>query len=479
MRLPRLIRCVLAALCIASVFTMIDIFQEWKVPEVYLEIAIEASVDSIAQLYYDVGYGLNEKDSSTHMLRKKILETFRFPLPRGQIRYLRFDPLDGEGSFSLRHIHLFDELDGVIRTIDLKSVKPLDQIGEMKSGNGALTIETTAKADDPKLYLDLEYPLEYRPTRYIAANQKVILRHFLLVFVLSFTAMLFTIINRKESTHTLSHQDMISYQMIMNFVDFIRLLFVQRHLILSLAKREIAAQYVGSLLGFVWTFINPIMMILVFWVVFGIGFKAQPMGNVPFVVWLTAGMASWFIFSDIITGSAGVIVSNSHLVKKTIFHSEMLPVVKIVACLVTHLIFLLILVGLIVFHKLPISFWYLQFFYYLFGMLVLSLGLSWAVAALNVFIRDVGQIVGVILNVGFWATPILWDINIMPWGLQTVLKLNPMFYIVQGYRDSFVSFSPFWEHPYLTAYFWFVAIVMFVGGALVFKKLKPQFADVL
>ena len=67
----------------------------------------------------------------------------------------------------------------------------------------------------------------------------------------------------------------------------------------------------------------------------------------------------------------------------------------------------------------------------------------------------------------------------MPWGLQTVLKLNPMFYVVQGYRDSFVSFSPFWEHPYLTAYFWSVAIVMFVGGALVFKKLKPQFADVL
>jgi lipopolysaccharide transport system permease protein/teichoic acid transport system permease protein len=80
---------------------------------------------------------------------------------------------------------------------------------------------------------------------------------------------------------------------------------------------------------------------------------------------------------------------------------------------------------------------------------------------------------------GFWATPIFWDINMMPPNIQIILKLNPMFYVVQGYRDSFIYFCPFWSYPYLTLYFWTVTIILFVVGALIFQKLKPQFADVL
>jgi lipopolysaccharide transport system permease protein/teichoic acid transport system permease protein len=85
----------------------------------------------------------------------------------------------------------------------------------------------------------------------------------------------------------------------------------------------------------------------------------------------------------------------------------------------------------------------------------------------------------VIIQIGFWATPIFWDIHIMPVKWQMVFKLNPMFYVVQGYRESFIYFRPFWEHPYQTVYFWTVATTTFVLGALIFQKLKPQFADVL
>ena len=267
--------------------------------------------------------------------------------------------------------------------------------------------------------------------------------------------------------------------MIKSFVYFIRLIFLQRDLILSMAKREVKAQYVGSLLGFVWTFIQPMVMIFVFWFVFSVGFKARPMANVPFVVWLTAGMAIWFVFADIVNGSAGVVVANAHLIKKTIFHSQILPIIKIVSCLITHSVFLLVLIGLILFQRMPFSFHCFQFFYYLLCMIILGLGLGWAVSALNVFIRDIGQIVSVVMQVGFWATPIFWDINMMPPKVQMILKLNPMFYIVQGYRESFIYFVPFWSHPYQTLYFWAVALIVFVSGALIFKKLKPQFADVL
>ena len=267
--------------------------------------------------------------------------------------------------------------------------------------------------------------------------------------------------------------------MIKSFIYFIRLIFLQKHLIFSMAKREVATQYVGSILGFVWTFIQPMVMIFVFWVVFSVGFRVKPMNNVPFVVWLTAGMAAWFVFSDIVNGSASCIVANAHLIKKTLFHSQTLPVIKIASCLITHSIFLFVLLGLILFQKMPVSFYYFQFFYYLFCMVVLAMGFGWAAAALNVFIRDVGQIVSVFLQIGFWATPIFWDINIMPAKIQIIFKLNPMFYVVQGYRESFIYFVPFWAHPRQTLYFWLVSAFVFLMGALIFQKLKPQFADVL
>lgn len=267
--------------------------------------------------------------------------------------------------------------------------------------------------------------------------------------------------------------------MIKSLFNFIKLIFQKRHLIVSMAKREVATQFAGSLLGFIWTFINPLVMIFVFWVIFSIGFKVQPMNDVPFVVWLTAGMAAWFVFAEIVNGSAVVIVANANLITKTLFPSQILPIIKIVSCLITHSVFLLVLIGLIVFQKMPFSFCYLQFFYYLLCLFILALGLGWAIAALNPFIRDIGQIVALVVQIGFWTTPIFWDINIMPPKIQMMLKLNPMFYIVQGYRESFIYFLPFWRHPYQTLYFWIVAVIVFVVGALIFRKLKPQFADVL
>ena len=267
--------------------------------------------------------------------------------------------------------------------------------------------------------------------------------------------------------------------MINDFFKFIRLIIAQKHLIFAMAKREVAHRHVGSLLGFVWTFINPFVLVCVLWMVFNIGFRVQPMEGVSFVVWLAAGLSGWFFFADFINGAAGIVVSNTHLIKKTLFHSQILPVVKLVSCYITHSMFILVLIVLILFQKMPISLWYLQGFYYLFAMSVFALGVGWALSALNVFFRDVAQVAGVIVQIGFWATPVFWDIQIMPPKLQPWLKLNPMFYIIQGYRESFIYFVPFWKHPYLTAYFWILAVLTFAAGALIFKKLKPQFPDVL
>ena len=267
--------------------------------------------------------------------------------------------------------------------------------------------------------------------------------------------------------------------MLKDFLSFFRLLIAQRQLIFTMARREVVGQYAGSFLGIAWTFIHPLVLIFVFWFVFSVGFKAKPMNDVPFVVWLTAGMMPWFLFADILTTSVGVIVAHTNLIKKTLFPSQILPLVRIAAALVTHFVFLMLLVGLLIFQHIPFTLYFIQFFYYSLCLCIFVLGLSWMVSALNVFVRDVAHIVGVVVQVGFWVTPIFWDLHIMPPKAQMVLKLNPMYYIVQGYRDSFIYGVGFWQHPYQTLYFWTVCGAALCAGIYTFQRLKPQFADVL
>jgi len=264
-----------------------------------------------------------------------------------------------------------------------------------------------------------------------------------------------------------------------DFLQFIKLVYRQRQLLMNMARRDAAIQHVGSLLGFIWTFIHPLALVFVFWFVFSVGFKIKPSHSVPFVVWLSAGMCAWFVFADIINKSSNVVISNTNLIKKTVFPSQLLPVTTIISSLITHTMFLIVLIGLILFQSMPVSFYYFQFIYYLFCMCVFAIGLSWMISAINVFIRDVGPIVGVLMQIGFWATPIFWDIQIMSPKIQLFLKINPMYYIIQGYRESFIYFLPFWRHPYQTLYFWAVSVVFFIVGAMIFRKLKPHFADVL
>ncbi|WP_028584651.1 ABC transporter permease [Desulfogranum mediterraneum] len=267
--------------------------------------------------------------------------------------------------------------------------------------------------------------------------------------------------------------------MIRTIHSFLALLWHQRRLIFSMASREVKTQYVGSSLGFLWTIIQPVVMITVFWFVFSIGFKARPMNDVPFVVWLTAGLAPWYFFADIISGSTGLVVGHAHLVKKTIFHPHILPIVKVLSALVSHLVFLGVLFVLIISQQQPFLFSFLQVMYYGICLVVLALGTAWVTSALNVFVRDISHLVGVVLQVGFWVTPIFWDISMMPAKVQGYLKLNPVFYIIQGYRDSFITGAAFWNYPQYTLYFWGVALANLLLGAMVFKRLKPQFSDVL
>lgn len=256
-------------------------------------------------------------------------------------------------------------------------------------------------------------------------------------------------------------------------------IFRNRKLLWQMTKRDFRQRYLGSYLGILWAFIQPTITVLIFWFVFQVGFKAMPVENFPFILWLVCGMFPWFFISESILSATNSVIESSFLVKKIVFRVELLPIVKIMSALVVHIFFVGILFLMFAIYGYSISIYNLQIIYYFFAMICLSLGISWLTSSLTVFLRDVGQFAAMLLQFGFWGTPIFWNLNMIPEKFQFFLKLNPAYYLVEGYRQSFIYKEWFWQHEYLTIYFWiFTAVVMF-AGAWCFKKLRPHFADVL
>ena len=256
-----------------------------------------------------------------------------------------------------------------------------------------------------------------------------------------------------------------------------------RRLVCSLAKNDFKSRFAGSYLGIVWALVQPIVTVLVYWFVFQVGLRqtATYGDNCPFVLWMLAGLVPWFYFQETMLTGCGVLSEYSYLVKKVVFKIEILPAVKILSSLFIHLFFVgIALLLFLVYGKLsPAYAW--QVFYYTFCMMALVLGISYATSAVNVFFRDLMQIINIAMQVGVWVTPIMWnmaDLN-LPRALTVILKLNPMDYICYGYRDALVYKVNFWERPQLTLYFWVFTLLCFLIGTNVFKRLRVHFADIL
>ncbi|WP_036696061.1 ABC transporter permease [Paenibacillus taiwanensis] len=248
--------------------------------------------------------------------------------------------------------------------------------------------------------------------------------------------------------------------------------------IFELARADFKKRYFGSFLGITWAFIQPLITILLFWFVFQVGFRSTPIDDVPFILWLSCAIIPWNFFSESVQASTGSILENSFLIKKMVFKSEVLPVVKIYAALFVHLFFLIFLMAMFLFYGYGFSIYYIQVFYYLIASLTLVLGVAWITSSLMLFLKDTSQVVAMLLQFGFWLTPIFYPVTFIPEKYQFIYRLNPMFYITDGYRNTFIYHKWFWESPG-TMYFWTVTTVLLGVGYYVFKKLKPHFADVL
>ena len=262
----------------------------------------------------------------------------------------------------------------------------------------------------------------------------------------------------------------------------LKYLVTERRLIWPLAKNDFRKKFAGSYLGVVWALVQPVVTVLVYWFVFQVGLRqTSTVGGVPFILWMLAGLVPWFYFNDALMGGTKSLIEYSYLVTKVVFRIEILPIVKAVSALYVHAFFVaLTWILFCVYGRFPGLFTF-QAVYYTFCMFLMVLSLSYATSAITVLFRDMEQLVAIVLQIGVWATPIMWNLSSigLPKWLVIVFKLNPMYYIVYGYRDTFVYHRGFWEHPLLSVYFWAFTALVYLWGVKTFRRSRGHFADVL
>ena len=264
-------------------------------------------------------------------------------------------------------------------------------------------------------------------------------------------------------------------------------IFVNRQLIWKLAKNDFKKRYAGSSLGAVWAMIQPVITVLMYWFVFqGIlnqKYQAIAEGvNVPYVLFLTAGLVPWFFFSEALGNGTASLLEYQYLVKKVVFNIDVLPVVRVTAALFIHGFFALVLLVLSILYGYPPSLYMIQIVYYTLCLYVFAIALSYITSAIVVFFRDLTQIIAIGLQLGMWATPVLWDISMADrWSpvIAKIIQLNPVCYVVTGYRNAIYGEQWFWSRPMYTLYFWVVSLGLLLLGRRLFKKMKFHFADVL
>lgn len=248
----------------------------------------------------------------------------------------------------------------------------------------------------------------------------------------------------------------------------------------ELAKRDFENQYRGSVLGVAWVFIQPFAYTAILYVVISYGFRSAPDVDMPFSLYLVAGMICWLYFVDNITVTTQTITAHAYLVRKTHFRLSVLPLVRIMSSLPAHAA----LVGLVfalAFTQgvLPTATDVVQLVYYFLCLSSLLITIGWITAPLNLFLPDVRRIVALVCQIGFWVTPIFWSVTYIPTRFHVFIDWNPMYYIISGYRDLIVTKSAFWMAPEHAFRFWITIACLAIIGKYVFRRLRPHFAEVV
>jgi ABC-type polysaccharide/polyol phosphate export permease len=251
-------------------------------------------------------------------------------------------------------------------------------------------------------------------------------------------------------------------------------LYNYRELLNTNVRKEIRGKYKGAWLGIVWSFLNPLLMLLIYAIVFPYILRIEVEN---YTMYLMVALIPWNFFTTVVQLGAGSIVNNGNILKKVYFPREIIPISVVTSGLINYLITFLIVVIFLLFSGIGISWTLLLFPVIAIIQYILILGLTFALSALTVYIRDLEHFVGVFLLMMFYVTPVIYNPEMLPVKFEWVLKINPMAYIIEAYRDIlYYKQLPDMLNLSVIAV---MSIAFLIVGFVIFKKLERNFAEEL
>ena len=251
-------------------------------------------------------------------------------------------------------------------------------------------------------------------------------------------------------------------------------LYNYRELLKTSIKKEVRSKYKNSFLGVIWSFLNPLLQIIVYTIIFSLILKNQ---KEHYAIFLCCGLIPWTFFSTSINKSAFTIIENGNIIKKVYFPREIIPISVVTAEMINFIISTLIILGFVVFGGIGVSKYILFYPLILIPQYIIILSLSFIVSAICVYLRDLQHFIGVVLQLLFYAAPIVYAADTIPQEYQWILKYNPMTYIIDAYRNIFYYKTNIDIQPILILLV--ISIILCVGGYFVFLKMQKGFAEQL
>jgi ABC-type polysaccharide/polyol phosphate export permease len=252
----------------------------------------------------------------------------------------------------------------------------------------------------------------------------------------------------------------------------------RRSLLFQLVRRDFEQRFVGSAMGWIWSLIHPLVLLMSWTFVFEFCLHQKPPAGVrSYPMFIFAGMLPWLLFSETVQRSAPSLLDQANLITKTVFPSEIVPVSVFLSTLVSHLLAVVLLVTAMGVSYNQISIFLVFLPFYMAAVGLLAVGLGWIAASLHVFLRDTAQVLSVIFTFWFWLTPIFIEEQSFPAKARFILAANPLYYVVRAYRAALLySSMPSLKDLAIAAAF---GLSVFVVGGLFFRYMKRGFADVL
>ncbi len=248
--------------------------------------------------------------------------------------------------------------------------------------------------------------------------------------------------------------------------------------IFSIARYEVLADYRDSRLGLLWMVLDPVIQIFAYWFAFGLGIRGgAPVNGIEFINWMLAGIIPWFFISTSIRRVTTSIHQKSKVITKMKFPISILPTTEVFKALFTHFVTLVVMYVFLLFNGVSFNVYHFTLLYYIFCSFAFCVAFGMLFSVLNMFTRDVKKGVNASIRLLMFMTPILWTMDNLPSWIQMIMKCNPLYYIIEGYRNSLFYYESIWSRPGEMLVFWTIVIGLFTAGSVLMYKFKHRFID--